>query len=107
MWPAMAAWAIPAVEVPMSTWQSGYSRRTVSAMACSTRSRTWGAVRMSRLSQYTGLWMPLAQVKGSSGRKNTARMDKRSRAILCSVVMIFFLSVQRAVLPVNSRTARR
>ena len=53
----------------------------VSARAFSTRLRTAGAVRVRRLSQYTGLLMPLAQVKGSSGRKKTALMLSRSLAI--------------------------
>ena len=42
---------MPAVAVPMSASASGNSRRTVSAMADSTVSRTSGAVRMRRLSQ--------------------------------------------------------
>ena len=48
---AMAAWAMPAVAVPMSASASGNSRLTVSAMAASTSLRTSGAVRMRRLSQ--------------------------------------------------------
>ena len=48
---ALKAVAIPAVEVPISTCASGYSRFTVSAIAFSTSFRTSGAVSVRRLSQ--------------------------------------------------------
>ena len=93
-----------------------------SASASSTSVRTATSVSVSRLSQYTGLLMPLAQVKGSSGLKNTARIFSRSRAILSlisrisiSVRFSFFLFRFRSAgsggpvhsaSSVNSRTQR-
>ena len=48
---AMAACAMPAVEVPISASASGYSSRTLSAIACSTIFLDSGALSIRRLSQ--------------------------------------------------------
>ena len=47
-------------------------------------------VRVSLLSQYTGLLIPLAHVKGSSGLKNTAPIDNKSFAINLSICISSF-----------------
>ncbi len=81
----MAACAMPAVDVPISTSHSGKWRFTNSASPLSTSSRTAGADSVSRLSQYIGLLIPLAHVNGCSGRRNTAPIDSRSFAISLSI----------------------